>query len=121
MQDLVQCKDVFVKTIADIRPTSACEAFAVVKLLHTRCPLQFVQMLQLGAGLPPDNAPINAENKKALKCSNMILERPAENSAGHYTACKFGVSLPQQPQKICNFGFTGLALVPHERLSLQLE
>ena len=76
MQDLVQCKDVFVKTIADIRPTSACEAFAVVKLLHTRCPLQFVQMLQLGAGLPPDNAPINAENKKALECSNMILERP---------------------------------------------
>ena len=81
MQDLVQCKDVLVLTIADIRPTSACEAFAAVKLetLHTRCLLQFVQTLQLGAGLPTDNAPINAEHKKVLTCSNTNLERPAAN------------------------------------------
>ena len=76
-------------------------------------------MLQLGVGLPTDNASINAENKKVLKCSNMILERHATNSTGHYTAYKSRVSLPQQPQNFCNFGFTGLALVKlsHEGVS----
>ena len=80
-------------------------------------------MLQLGAGLPTDNAPTIAENKKVLKRSNMILERPAANSTGHYAACKFGVSLPQQPQKICKVGYTGLALVKlsEKTLSLQFE
>ena len=53
MQGPVQCQDVSVPTIADIRPTSPCEAFAVVKLFHTRRPLQFVQMLRLG-GRPSD-------------------------------------------------------------------
>ena len=53
MQGPVQCQDVSVPTIADIRPTSPFEAFAVVKLFHTRRPLQFVQMLRLG-GRPSD-------------------------------------------------------------------
>ena len=67
--------------------------------------------------------------KKALKyCTReFATERPAANSTAYCikikAACKFGVSLPQQPQKICNFGFTGLAMVklPEKRLSLQVK
>ena len=70
LQGPVQCQDVFVPTIANIRPTSPCEAFAVrvVKLFHTRRPLQLVQ-----------NAAARGQAFRLITCLRMLRTRKLLN------------------------------------------
>ena len=68
MQGPVQCQDVFVPTIANIRPTSPCEAFTVVKLFHTRRPLQLVQ-----------NAAARGQAFRLITCLRMLRTRKLLN------------------------------------------